>query len=126
MRRLVPVLATMLLGAAAVSGVLASAGPSSGVRGRVLYGPTCPVERPGVSCTRPYQTWISARREPRGRLAARVQSSVAGYFTVRLAPGRYVLVAQGGRPFPRAIPQTVTVRPGRETNVTLTVDSGIR
>jgi hypothetical protein len=116
----------MLLVAAAVSVALASAGASSGVRGRVLYGPTCPVERPGESCTRPYQTWVSARREPRGSLAARVRSSVDGYFTARLAPGRYVLVAQGGRPFPRAMSQTVTVWPGRYTNVTLSVDSGIR
>jgi hypothetical protein len=126
MRRLVPALAAVLLVAAAVSVTFASARVSSGVRGRVLYGPTCPVERPGENCTRPYQTWVAARREPGGRLAARVRSSREGYFAARLSPGRYVLVAQGARPFPRSVPQTVTVRPGRYTTVTLTVDSGIR
>lgn len=126
MSRLVPALVATLLVSVAVAVGLASARVSSGVRGRVLYGPTCPVERPGESCTRPYQAWVSVRREPRGSLAARVRSSRDGYFTVRLAPGRYLVVAQGGRPFPRPIPQTVTVRPGRYTHVTLTVDSGIR
>ena len=38
--------------------------PDSGVRGIVLYGPTCPVQRAGQSCERPYQATIVVRREP--------------------------------------------------------------
>jgi hypothetical protein len=115
------------LSAAVVTSVsLAAGGAGSGIRGRVLYGPTCPVARVGQSCTRPYQAWVSVRLERSGLLVTRVRSSVEGYFSVRLRAGEYVLVPQTGRPFPRSERQTVTVRPGRYTSVTVRFDSGIR
>ena len=97
----------------------------SGIRGHVLYGPTCPVQRVGQTCTRPYQATIAVRGRG-GRLVARVRSSSGGYFSVRLTPGRYVLVPEAGRPFPRSSSQSVTVRSHRYTNVTISYDSGIR
>ena len=115
------------LSAAVVASVsLAAGGAGSGIRGRVLYGPTCPVERIGQSCTRPYQAWISVRLKRTGLLVARVRSSLEGYFSVRLRAGEYVLVPGTGRPFPRSERQAVTVRPGRYTSVTVQFDSGIR
>ena len=115
------------LSAALVAAVsLAAGGSGSGVRGRVLYGPTCPVARLGQSCTRPYQAWISVRLARTGLLVTRVRSSVEGYFSVRLRAGEYVLVPQAGRRFPPSQRQTVTVRPGRYTSVTVRFDSGIR
>jgi hypothetical protein len=98
----------------------------SGLHGRVLYGPTCPVERAGQSCTRPYQATIRILREPAGKLVATVRSAANGTFNVRLAPGRYLLRPQAGRPLPRSSPQTVTVHPHRYTDVTIRYDSGIR
>lgn len=83
--------------------------PDSGIRGRVVLGPTCPLQRIGQSCVRPYQTKITIRVEPSGRLAARVRSSTDGRFTVALAPGRYRLVPQMGRPYPRSSPQMAAV-----------------
>jgi len=112
--------------------VLAAAAPTwagqldSGVRGRVLYGPTCPVQRVGESCTRPYQATIVIRREPSNRVLTRTRSSLRGNFSVRLAPGRYLLVPQSGRPYPRSQPQTIAVHPHRYTFVTIRYDSGIR
>jgi len=125
MRRGIGMLAA--LSAALVAAVsLAAGGGGSGIRGRVLYGPICPVARLGQSCTRPYQAWISVRLARTGLLVTRVRSSVQGYFSVRLRAGEYLLVPQADRPFPRSERQTVTVRPGRYTSVTVRFDSGIR
>jgi hypothetical protein len=119
-------IAAALAVAVAVWAAQAPASLRSGVRGRVLFGPTCPVERVGQSCTRPYQAWLAIRREPRRSLVTRVLSSTDGYFSVGLAPGRYLLVPQAGHPFPIGLPQTFTVAAGRYTRVTVHLDSGIR
>jgi hypothetical protein len=100
--------------------------PDSGVRGLVLYGPTCPVQRPGQTCVRPFRAWITIKREPAGTLAARVRSAANGRFTARLVPGRYRLAPQNGKPFPRARSRTVTVSSHRFSAVTIRFDSGIR
>ena len=103
----------LVCGLLAVACATVAVGASSGVRGRVLFGPTCPLERPGHTCTRPYRTWLSIRREPANRLVAHVRSSAAGLFSVALAPGNYLLVAQGGQPFPHTTPHRFTVDAGR-------------
>jgi hypothetical protein len=127
MRTPTTTLATMVVLAAIGSAAPSSAGvPGSGVRGHVLYGPTCPVQRVGESCTRPYQATIAVRREPGSRLITSVRSSANGYFTVRLRAGRYLFTPQSGHPFPRGVSQTVIVHSYRYTSVTITVDSGIR
>jgi hypothetical protein len=104
----------------------ASAGLNSGLNGHVLYGPTCPVQRVGQSCERPYQATIRVLRDPARRSSVTVRSAGNGTFRVRLAPGRYLLEPQNGRPFPTSRPQTITVHPHRYTNVTIRYDSGIR
>jgi hypothetical protein len=99
---------------------------NSGIRGHVVYGPTCPVQRIGQTCTRPYQATITVCREPGNRLVTTVRSSSSGYFSLRLIPGRYLLTPQSGHSFPRGAPQTVTVHTQRYTSVTISYDSGIR
>lgn len=103
-----------------------SAHPDSGIRGRVVVGPTCPVQRVGQDCVRPYQATIRIRHKATGRLVARVRSSADGSFRVALAPGSYVLVPQAGRPYPRSSPLAATVHSHRYTSVTIRYDSGIR
>jgi hypothetical protein len=98
----------------------------SGLHARVLFGPTCPVQRVGQSCVRPYQATISILREPTNKAVATARSASDGRFSVRLTPGRYLLEPHAGRPFPRSRPQTVTVYADRFTNVTINYDSGIR
>jgi hypothetical protein len=98
----------------------------SGIIGRVVIGPTCPVERPGKTCERPYQATIVIRREATHRLVARVQSSALGRFRVALAPGTYLLVPQNSRPYPRSSPRVVMVRRHRYATVLISYDSGIR
>lgn len=98
----------------------------SGITGEVRIGPTCPVERPGKVCERPYRATVTIRREPTQAFIARVQSSATGQFRIALAPGRYLLVPQNGRPYPRSTSQVATVRIHRYTAVVINYDSGIR
>ncbi len=99
---------------------------ASGISGRVLIGPTCPVQRIGETCVRPYQGTIAIHRGRTKRLIARVRSSPSGTFRVGLAPGRYELVPQAGRAFASSSARTVTVRSDRYTSVVISFDSGIR
>ncbi|HJS93010.1 MAG TPA: hypothetical protein VJ741_02020 [Solirubrobacteraceae bacterium] len=100
--------------------------PDSGITGKVQIGPTCPVERPGKVCERPYRTTITIRRVPKRTLVARVRSSATGGFRISLAPGRYLLLPQNGHPYPRSSPQFATVHSHRYTTVLISYDSGIR
>jgi hypothetical protein len=99
---------------------------NSGVRGLVLYGPTCPVQRAGQTCERPYQATIVFRREPSRRIVARGHSGADGRFTVHLRAGRYLVAPRNGVPYPRAQSQTVSVSSHHFTAVTIHFDSGIR
>ncbi len=98
----------------------------SGLRLRVLIGPTCPVERVGQSCVRPYQASIRILRAPNNRLVTTVRSGTDGRVVVRLRPGRYLLVPRAGHPFPHSGSQAVVVYAHRFTSVTVIYDSGIR
>lgn len=100
--------------------------PDSGIRGRVVLGPTCPVERPGESCARPYRARIAIRTEPNGKLVVRLRASASGRFRIALAPGTYLLVPRSGRPYPRSSPLTATVNSHSFTNVVIRYDTGIR
>jgi hypothetical protein len=103
---------------------------SSGITGRVVLGPTCPVEREDTPC--PDRPFAGARlritERETGDVAASVTADEQGRFRVPLAPGEYVVDAEPteGRPLPFAKPVDVTVRPGEYTNVTLAFDTGIR
>jgi hypothetical protein len=104
----------------------AQRGPDSGIQGLVLYGPTCPVQRPGHTCVRTFQATITIKREPAGTVVVRLRSAADGRFTIRLEPGGYLLQPRNGRPFPRAKAQTVSVHSHAFTAVTIRYDSGIR
>jgi hypothetical protein len=101
--------------------------PDSGVRGRVLLGPTCENPRPPASpCLEPYVARlviVDARGEP----AAEVTSGADGRFEVTLPTGGYTIVpVPGGEPYPNADPIPVAVGEGVYTEVEIRYDSGIR
>jgi hypothetical protein len=110
---------------AKTAGLPASA--QSGVSGRVLLGPSCPVERADTPCPdRPIQARVEAR-DRSGKLVTAIESSDRGAFRLALAPGTYELRAMGDAGLvPLAKPVTVTVRAGRITSVQLIIDTGIR
>jgi hypothetical protein len=102
-------------------------GGDSGVEGRVLVGPTCPVEQAGSPCPdRPLATDLEIVRG--SDVVATVRSGSDGRFRIELEPGRYTIrpgeSATGG--LPRGTPVGVTVSPHSFASVTVTFDSGIR
>lgn len=123
----------------AVIGVCLAAGPpatgqpaQSGIAGRVVEGPTCPVEQapPASQCApRPLAATLRIRREPGPAHAFLVRSGRDGRFRVVLEPGRYVLTPrpQSGSPLPRPpAPVDVIVRLHRFSHVVIEYDTGIR
>lgn len=107
--------------------VQASMAPvDSGIVARVLYGPTCPVQRPGMSCVRPWQAWLTVRRLPSETVVTRGRSSKTGWLRVALRPGRYLIQPRNTRPYPHAPAQAVTVRAHEFSHITVRFDSGIR
>lgn len=103
----------------------------SGVRGQVLYGPTCPVQRPGQTCERPYQaTVVVTHARARGVIAG-VGTSADGRFTVRVPAGSYLVKATSRTGtsrtgYPRPSSQVVSVTAHHFTGLTIRFDSGIR
>jgi hypothetical protein len=127
MRRAVPLaLVLLLVGTACslVTGIGGGQDANSGIRGAVLLGPMCPVERVGSPCPeRPFAAVVRVSG-PQGD--ATVRSSSDGRFQIALAPGRYTLRASGSSPIQTSKPIEIRVVSGRWTIATVLVDSGIR
>jgi hypothetical protein len=106
---------------------------TTGVAGRILVGPTCPVVTTDCPPAKAIQGMVRIEQAPTARggggggLVARVPSDAAGNFNARLAPGHYMLVVeQAADSYPRAKPSLVDVQNGVVTDVTLVLDTGIR
>jgi hypothetical protein len=100
---------------------------TSGIRGIVLLGPTCPVVRAAASpCLEPYSARLVIM-DGNGLVVTEVTSGSDGRFEVALAPGEYTLVpAPAGDPFPNAKPASVSVTADEYTEVEIDYDTGIR
>jgi hypothetical protein len=129
MRRASVIAVIACLGACATAGGTV---PGSGIAGRVVAGPTCPVQRlpPDPRCG-PRPLAASLRIHPAGKRSPveTIRSGANGRFSVHLTPGLYALrpLARPGSPFPRPpSPSQVRVRAGRFAHVTITYDTGIR
>ena len=122
-------LALLLLAAAACGNVTGTSGSgNSGVRGRVVAGPQCPVEPvSGKECRpKPVSTDVIVRQGG-GGLVTKVHSGSDGRFEVRLKPGTYILQpTETGGGIMAAKPVSVTVKAGRFVHAILTLDTGIR
>lgn len=104
---------------------------NSGIRGVVMAGPTCPVERdpPDPGCAdKPVATNISVfRKSDLTHGVAFTTSDARGTFQVSLAPGDYVVMAgSNGVPFPRCTDTSATVDSSGYTQIAVSCDSGIR
>lgn len=101
---------------------------ASGVKGSVLLGPTCPVERtpPDPQCAdKPYATTITARSAG-GTVAGTTHSNADGAFTLALPAGIYTLSASGGQVLPRCADISVTVPRSGYATTSISCDTGIR
>jgi hypothetical protein len=117
-----------LVGMIAIAVVTTAGACNSGIQGTVTLGPTCPVERPGMTCYKPYAGTIDIFNES-DRLVKTVHSSADGKLRVSLKPGTYTLKPQPrdpARPYPIGKPVSVTVKPGSYTSVNIEYDTGIR
>jgi hypothetical protein len=107
-----------------------SAQPSSGtalVSGVVEASPGCPVERPGHSCQsrRLVDVQVVARPLPAG-VTATTRTRADGRYSLRLQPGRYMLVAAIRQILPRCPPVLVSVTSLAPVSININCDSGIR
>jgi hypothetical protein len=100
--------------------------PNSGIEGQVSIGPISPVSRPDEANTQPFVADLQVRRASDGRVVATVRSRKDDAFRVALAPSRYHLEPQPGKPFPTASTQDVIAVDGEFTRVQVDCDSGIR
>lgn len=119
------VIATITVSLALGCGASSASQAPSGLTGRVLIGPTCPVQRAGERCVQPYRAQIVVFRSRDRHRVTSFRSGAEGRFRIDLAPGRYMLAA--AKPgLPRLTPVYATVHAGRFTNLTLVFDTGIR
>lgn len=97
---------------------------TGGITGRVLAGPTCPVERIDAPCPPKAVPKATVNAIPQGGGAATSAVSGAdGSFTLALRPGTYTLSAPGRWPKCAPVVVTVTSHPVRHD---LHCDTGIR
>lgn len=101
----------------------------SGVRGEVVLGPTCPVERipPDPTCSpKPYATAVSVYRAGSRTPFIIGNSNASGAFQFSLPPGSYTLKTSGGTVLPRCSETSITVAPDVYATTTIYCDTGIR
>ena len=102
---------------------------ASGIEGRTVVGPECPVVKAGSPCPdRPLAARVAVTRAGSAVPVATAVTDPRGYFRIPLQPGSYT-VHPGTLTralYPSARPLAVTVTAGRFTVLTVTFDSGIR
>lgn len=97
------------------------------VTGRVLSGPTCPVERPGDPNCQPKPVKGSVQFAQGDHLVDSVRIDADGAFAAEIPAGAYtVKVDTGANAFPECAPVDVEVDAGADAVVQITCDTGIR
>ena len=101
---------------------------TSGVRGQILLGPTCPVMQIDNPCPdEPYQAKLTVLTLE-GQVVTRAASDAEGKFEIKLPAGDYILHAENpeGQALPYADDTEFTVVAGKFTEIEIHFDSGIR
>jgi hypothetical protein len=100
------------------------------LRGQVIIGPNCPVERIDNPCITPPEAYAS--REfwvtQNGKTIATFHADMTGNYIVSLAPGTYVITSAktGIGYMSKDLPATVIIKSGETTTKNIDVDTGIR
>jgi hypothetical protein len=107
--------------------------PATGVEGRIIAGPTCPIVTPNCPPAKPAQANVRIETAPEtrgsgaGQLVQSVTSGSNGAFSANLAAGDYIVAATpatSGSLLGRSV--RVHVEAGVVTQITLALDTGIR
>jgi hypothetical protein len=118
------VVSLLVLGACGSSTIHRSS-TSGFVAGRVMAGPTCPVERVGHPCPpRPVVAEVQARAA--GRVVASTRSGADGSYRLELPVGNYTVGVVGKNLFPRCTARAATVTSTHTTAGDITCDTGLR
>jgi hypothetical protein len=108
----------------------ATAAPASGIQGRAVAGPTCPVETvpPDPNCApRPVAGAVLVVRDMSGREVARAATAADGSYLVALPPGTYSVDPQQIEGLlTKAETATVEVLAGEFAQLDWAYDTGIR
>ncbi len=98
------------------------------LRGKVMMGPTMPVERAGgPPAVAPVAGASVNVTDPSGVPIASAITGADGTYSVPVAPGNYlVTVTPAKRMLARMVPRSVAVTPGTTTMLDITLDTGIR
>ena len=128
MRR-TPICLLILLTLASCAPAAEGRGPRSGVAGRVLLGPQCPVVQAGSPCPdKPVAAEVQVLEMGSEDLVTSTDSGEDGRFRIDLEPGSYELLPvvseAGGLPHGKRV--QVTVESGKHSRVMLSLDFGIR
>lgn len=101
---------------------------TSGVRGIVTIGPTCPVVQypPDGACDdKPYQAQFKITKK-NSLFSKTVSSGADGILNTELSPGNYTIALVQQNVMPSMSPMEFTVTEGKITEISLSLDSGIR
>src|SRR5438093_800625 len=118
---------TQWVAIAAIAGVCNSpVALTTGLTGTVVRGPITPVCQINVPCDAPFSASFDVLRG--GRRVASFRSDADGHFTVKLPPGKYVVVPATDAPLMHPSAQAKSVEVGAEgiTSIDLVFDTGIR
>ena len=102
--------------------------PGSGLVGRVIMFPTCPVETPSSPCPRKGVQTTLAIESADGERTEQVQTGSDGTFRVALEPGDYLLSAMPPPMAPDLVPRPASAKvlPGTFVRVTVVLDTRLR
>jgi hypothetical protein len=127
MRRLL-LLTFLVLAACAEPGGPGTEGSGSGIAGRVIAFPSCPVLTETTPCPRKTVQTLVAIESAAGEQVVRVRTEPGGTFRVDLDPGDYLLSAQPPPSAPHLVPRPATakVEPDTYVRVTVILDTRLR
>ena len=119
------VVALAVVGTLAFASTSAGGGTATGLRGKVMRGPTQPVCRVNEPCEEP-APGVRLVFYRSGKVVARARTNQKGWYRVTLRPGRYTVGTQNPRVSKNLSPKSATVRTSTVRRVDFDIDTGIR
>jgi len=117
--------ALALLGALAFGSASASGGTVTGLRGKVMRGPTQPVCRVNEPCEEP-APGVRLVFYRSGKVVARARTNQKGWYRITLRPGRYAVSTMNPRVAKSFTPKSATVPKTGMKRQDFDIDTGIR
>jgi hypothetical protein len=114
------VLATLALGCGSAAG-----GTATGLKGKVMRGPTQPVCRISEPCEEPARG-VRLVFYRSGKVVARATTNQKGWYRVTLRPGRYAVSTSDPRVARNFSPKSATVPKSGVKRQDFDIDTGIR